>query len=81
MFDATVPPEMEVEERKEPKKKKYRPVLTSSSINIEEPDTQTGVGRSELIQKPDQPKKMEVMMVVSSVSTSSSRVSRVPTHE
>ena len=54
MFDATVSYEMEVEERKEPKKKKYRPVLTSSSANIEEPDTVTGIGRMELIQKPEE---------------------------
>ena len=44
---------MEVEERKEPKKKKYKPVLTSSSANIEEPDTQTGFGRAEIISKPE----------------------------
>ena len=68
---------MEVEERKEPKKKKYKPVLTSSSANIEEPDTQTGFGRAEIISKPEAQevtKKMEVMMVVSSVSTGNSRV-------
>ena len=67
---------MEVEERKEPKKKKYKPVLTSSSANIEEPDTQTGFGRAEIISKPEaqEKKKMEVMMVVSSVSTGNSRV-------
>ena len=53
MFDATQPVEMEVEERKEPKKKKYKPVLTSSSANIEEPDTQTGFGRAEIISKPE----------------------------
>ena len=34
MFDATVPPEMHVEEKKEPRKKN-KPVLTSSSINVE----------------------------------------------
>jgi len=34
MFDATAPMEMDVEEKKEPVKKK-KPVLTSSSINVE----------------------------------------------
>ena len=52
MFDATVPPEMHVEEKKEPKKKK-KPVLTSSSINVEQPDTETPEGRLEIIPRPE----------------------------
>ena len=51
MFDATVPGEMHVEEKKEPKKKK--PVLTSSSINVEQPNTETPNGLLEIIPRPE----------------------------
>ena len=83
MFDATVPPEMHVEEKKEPRKKN-KPVLTSSSINVEQPSTETPDGMLEIIPRPEDkeaPKKMTVMLVTSSASTGGGRVNtRIPSN-
>ena len=88
MFDATVPVHMEVEEKKEPRKKP-KAVLTSSSVDVDQPDTETKEGTLEVIPRPEdkeQGKKMKVMLVTSSVSTGGSggggRVrTRIPTNE
>ena len=75
---------MEVEEKKEPKKPKKKVVLTTSSnLTVDQPDTDINYEKH-VIHRPEdeKPKRMEVMMVTSSASTSGSRVkTHVPTNE